>query len=58
MIIKDNERLNEEERLFRNTTPNTPRRHPILSCLRPFLLSEDQLQSECPQSIMMNNQPN
>jgi hypothetical protein len=58
MIIKDDERLNEEEQLFRNANPNTPRCHSILSCLCPFLLSEDQLQSECPQSIMMNNQPN
>jgi hypothetical protein len=58
MIIKDDERLNEEERLFGNANPNTPRCNPILSRLCPFLLSEDQLQSECPQSIMMNNQPN
>jgi hypothetical protein len=41
MIIKDDERLNEEERLFGNANPNTPRCNPILSRLCPFLLSED-----------------
>jgi hypothetical protein len=43
MIIKDDERLNEEERIFGNANPNTPRCYPILPRFRPFLLSEDQL---------------
>jgi hypothetical protein len=42
MTIKDDKRLNEEEQLFGNTNPDTPRCHPILSRLHPLSQVSDR----------------